>query len=162
MNKMRLEEVIESGDLKKAVKIIEEIGEKLDHTFTPILLRYLATTDSVLLRNVIAITLADLGDREAVLPLIDLLRNPKTKGNRGTLLYALEFFDVSTHVVALVDLLDDTFEASRQSYQLISTVQDKITKAQKDMCRQMIRRKLADYKNKYKRDFLLESLELFT
>ncbi|WP_258297379.1 HEAT repeat domain-containing protein [Paenibacillus peoriae] len=162
MNKMRLEEVIESGDLKEAVRIIEEIGEKLDHTFTAILLRYLATTDSVLLRNVIAITLADLGDREAVLPLIDLLRNPKTKGNRGTLLYALEFFDVSTHVVVLVDLLDDTFEASRQSYQLISTVQVKITKAQKDMCRQMIRRKLADYKNKYNRDFLLESLELFT
>ncbi|MDY8046182.1 HEAT repeat domain-containing protein [Paenibacillus polymyxa] len=162
MNKMRLEEVIESGDLKEAVRIIEEIGEKLDYTFTPILLRYLATTDSVLLRNVIAITLADLGDREAVLPLIDLLRNPKTKGNRGTLLYALEFFDVSTHVVALVDLLDDTFETSRQSYQLISTVQDEITKAQKDMCRQKIRRKLADYKNKYKRDFLLESLELFT
>ncbi|AHC19090.1 MULTISPECIES: HEAT repeat domain-containing protein [Paenibacillus] len=162
MNKMRLEEVIESGDLKEAVRIIEEIGEKLDHTFTPILLRYLATTDSVLLRNVIAITLADLGDSEAVLPLIDLLRNPKTKGNRGTLLYALEFFDVSTHVVELVDLLDDTFEASRQSYQLISNVQDKISEAQKDICRQMIRRKLADYKNKYKRDFLLESLELFT
>jgi HEAT repeat protein len=162
MNKMRLEEVIESGDLKEAVRIIEEIGEKLDHTFTPILLRYLATTDSVLLRNVIAITLADLGDSEAVLPLIDLLRNPKTKGNRGTLLYALEFFDVSTHVVELVDLLDDTFEASRQSYQLISNVQDKISEAQKDICRQMIRRKLADYKNKYKREFLLESLELFT
>lgn len=162
MNKMRLEEVIESGDLKEAVRIIEDVVEKLDHTFTPILLRYLATTDSVLLRNAIAITLADLGDSEAVLPLIDLLRNPKTKGNRGTLLYALEFFDVSTHVVALVDLLDDTFEASRQSYQLISNVQDKITKAQKDICRQIIRRKLADYKNKYKRDFLLESLELFT
>ncbi|MDY8023127.1 HEAT repeat domain-containing protein [Paenibacillus polymyxa] len=91
MNKMRLEEFIESGDLKEAVRIIEEIGEKLDHTFTPILLRYLATTDSVLLRNVIAIMLADLGDSEAVLPLIDLLRNPKTKGNRGTLLYALDF-----------------------------------------------------------------------
>ncbi|MEK4428708.1 HEAT repeat domain-containing protein [Paenibacillus sp. FSL M7-0802] len=162
MNKMRLEEVIESGDLKEAVRIIEEIGEKLDHTFTPILLRYLATTDSVLLRNVIAITLSDLGDSEAVLPLIDLLRNPKTKGNRGTLLYALEFFDVSTHVVELVDLLDDTFEASRQSYQLISNVQDKISEAQKDICRQIIRRKLADYKNKYKREFLLESLELFT
>ncbi|QYK66304.1 HEAT repeat domain-containing protein [Paenibacillus sp. S02] len=162
MNKMRLEEVIESGDLKEAVRIIEDVVEKLDHTFTPILLRYLATTDSVLLRNAIAITLADLGDSEAVLPLIDLLRNPKTKGNRGTLLYALEFFDVSTHVVVLVDLLDDTFEASRQSYQLISNVQDKITKAQKDICRQIIRRKLADYKNKYKRDFLLESLELFT
>lgn len=162
MNKMRLEEVIESGDLKEAVKIIEEIGEKLDHTFTAILLRYLATMDSVLLRNAIAITLADLGYSEAVLPLIDLLRNPKTKGNRGTLLYALEFFDVSTHVVALVDLLDDTFEASRQSYQLISNVQDKITKAQKDICRQLIRGKLGDHKNKYKRDFLLESLELFT
>ncbi|WP_328802143.1 HEAT repeat domain-containing protein [Paenibacillus sp. LX16] len=162
MNKIRLEEVIESGDLKEAVKIIEEIGEKLDHTFTPILLRYLATTDSVLLRNVIAITLADLGDSEAVLLLIDLLRDPKTKGNRGTLLYALEFFHVSTHVVMLVDLLDDTFEASRHSYQLISNVQDKISEAQKDICRQMIRRKLTDHKNKHKRDFLLESLELFT
>ncbi|MGV6934289.1 HEAT repeat domain-containing protein [Paenibacillus sp. CMM36] len=162
MNKIRLEEVIESGDLKEAVKIIEDVGEKLDHTFTPILLRYLVTTDSVLLRNVIAITLADLGDSEAVLPLIDLLKNPKTKGNRGTLLYALEFFDVSTYVVMLVDLLDDTFEASRQSYQLICTVQDKISEAQKDICRQMIRRKLTDHKNKYKRDFLLESLELFT
>lgn len=64
--------------------------------------------------------------------------------------------------MALVDLLDDTFEASRQSYQLISNVQDKITKAQKDICRQLIRRKLDDHKNKYKRDFLLESLELFT
>ncbi|AZH28602.1 MULTISPECIES: HEAT repeat domain-containing protein [Paenibacillus] len=162
MDKFRLEEVIESGDLKEAIRIIEDVGEKLDHTFTPILLSYLATTDSALLRNVIAITLADLGDSEAVLPLIDLLRSPKTKGNRGTLLYALEFFDVSTHVVVLVDLLDDTFEASRQSYQLISTVQDKISEAQKGLCRQMIRRKLGDHKNKYKRDFLLESLELFT
>ncbi|MFT9369352.1 HEAT repeat domain-containing protein [Paenibacillus polymyxa] len=162
MDKFRLEEVIESVDLKEAIRIIEDVGEKLDHTFTPILLSYLATTDSALLRNVIAITLADLGDSEAVLPLIDLLRSPKTKGNRGILLFALEFFDVSTHVVVLVDLLDDTFEASRQSYQLISTVQDKISEAQKELCRQMIRRKLDDHKNKYKRDFLLESLELFT
>ncbi|AUS25675.1 hypothetical protein C1A50_1496 [Paenibacillus polymyxa] len=50
----------------------------------------------------------------------------------------------------------------RQSYQLISTVQDKISEAQKELCRQMIRRKLADHKNKHKRDFLLESLGLFT
>ncbi|MBE3648463.1 MULTISPECIES: HEAT repeat domain-containing protein [Paenibacillus] len=162
MNKMRLEEAIESGDLKEAIRIIEDVGEKQDHTFTPILLRYLVTTDSILLRNAIAVTLADLGDNEAVLPLFDLLRNPKTKGNRGTILYALGFFDVSTHVMALVDLLDDTFEASRQSYQLISTVQDKISEAQKELCRKMIRRKLADHKNKHKRDFLLESLGLFT
>ncbi|WDM23352.1 hypothetical protein [Paenibacillus polymyxa] len=74
----------------------------------------------------------------------------------------LKEFDVSTHVVMLVDLLDDTFEASRHSYQLISNVQDKISEAQKDICRQMIRRKLTDHKNKHKRDFLLESLELFT
>ncbi|MGG4221267.1 HEAT repeat domain-containing protein [Paenibacillus jamilae] len=162
MNKVRLEEVIESGDLKEALKITEDVGETLDHSLAPILLRYLATTDSVLLRNAIAVTLAYLGDSEAALPLIDLLRSPETKGNRGTLLYALEFFDVSNHVVMLVDLLDDNFEVSRQSYQLISNVQDKITKAQKDICRQMIRGKLEDHKNKYKRDFLLESLELFT
>ncbi len=37
----------------------------------------------------------------------------------------LKKFDASTHVVMLVDLLDDTFEASRHSYQLISNVQDK-------------------------------------
>ncbi|MBP1310035.1 hypothetical protein JOD82_003125 [Paenibacillus sp. 1182] len=33
MNKMRLEEVIESGDLKEAVKIIEDVGEKLAGIF---------------------------------------------------------------------------------------------------------------------------------
>ncbi|WP_223264188.1 HEAT repeat domain-containing protein [Paenibacillus sp. IHB B 3084] len=138
MNKIRLEEVIESGDLKEAVRIIQDVGEKQDHKFTSILLKYLESMENALLRNVIAIKLADLESNEAVLPLINLIRSPKTKGNRGTLLYALESFDASSHVVTLVDLLDDTFEASRQSFQLISNMKDKISKAQKDKCKQII------------------------
>lgn len=161
MNKLLLEKVINNGDLAEAMKMIEEVGEKRDNEFTSILIKHLSSTDSPILRNAIAIALADIKNQEAILPLINVLRHPKTEGSRGTLLYALESFDIVPHIVTITDLLDDNFEVSRHSFQLISGVANNLTSAQKEICKQLIRDKIADKKNKNNRTFLLDSLRLF-
>jgi hypothetical protein len=161
VNKLLLENVINNGDLVEAVKMIEEVGEKRDNEFTAILIKHLGSTDSPILRNAIAIALADIRNQEAILPLINVLKDPKTEGSRGTLLYALESFDIAPHVVTITDLLDDNFEVSRHSFQLISGVANNLSSTQKEICKQLIKDKIADEKNKNNRNFLLDSLRFF-
>ncbi|MFK4342210.1 MULTISPECIES: HEAT repeat domain-containing protein [unclassified Paenibacillus] len=161
MNKLLLENVINNGDLVVAVKMIEEVGEKRDNEFTAILIKHLGSTDSPILRNAIAIALADIRNQEAILPLINVLKDPKTEGSRGTLLYALESFDIVPHVITITDLLDDNFEVSRHSFQLISGVANNLSSIQKEICKQLIKDKIADVKNENNRTFLLDSLRLF-
>lgn len=79
--------------------------------------------DNPIERNKIAILLSDFGKELAVIPIIKMIKDPRTKGNRGTLLYALEELDCSLHLDLLFSLmLEDNFEVSRQAYLIIEKV----------------------------------------
>jgi hypothetical protein len=86
----------------------------------PILIRFLKSTENHRIRNSIAIALSDIGDEEAVNPLMEIINDPKTLGYRGSLLYALKPFNCSAHLETLVHhLLTGNFEVQANTYELI-------------------------------------------
>lgn len=93
-------------------------------------------------------------------PIISTIKDPRTKGNRGTLLYALEPFDVSEHVESLVELISgDTFEVSLQSLQLLKSVVDKLSKEAVLKCRNRLEEKLEQLEQDT--EFVSQALVLF-
>ena len=80
-------------------------------------------TTPAAIRNAVAVALSDLGD-EGLVPLIgELLRDPRTKGNRGTLLYAIESFDNRPLLGALTHLvIHGGFEVRHQAFQNIRSI----------------------------------------
>ncbi|MGC8230874.1 HEAT repeat domain-containing protein [Pseudobacillus badius] len=122
-----LRAVLEKEKLDEAKILLEEIGKSKNIEAVPLLVEYLKSTENVLLRNSIALTLSDIGSEEAVQPLIEVINDAKTLGHRGTLLYALEPFDCSAHVETLVDhLINGNFEVQAQAYQLIEAINGRI------------------------------------
>ena len=157
MNLTNLAKCIENNNIEEAKKIISEIGRKKYFEAVPTLIKYLDNTNNSNLRNNIALALSDIGSTEAVIPLINLIKNPKTIGNRGTLLYALTPFDYSMHFEFLVDLLkEDNFEVSRQSLSLIEDISKKIPARIKQQCVIKIKKDIQFLEGKI--DFLSEAL----
>ena len=81
-----------------------------------------ATLDAAV-RNAVAIALSDLKD-DGVVPLIgELLLDPRTKGHRGTLLYAIESFDNRPLLRELTQLvISGGFEVRHQAFQNIASI----------------------------------------
>jgi HEAT repeat protein len=154
-----LVEKIENNKFDEAICIISEIGRDRIKDAVPILIKYLKKTNNNKLRNEIAIALSDIGNPIAVKPLIDMIKHTKTKGNRGTLLYALESFDYSEHIELLVDLLnEDSFEVSRQSLMLIEPLVKHLPDSIKQKYMIKIKNKILNLQDKI--DFLSESLDV--
>jgi len=160
MNLSILEESIQNNNIDDALKIIADIGEKKCKEAVPVLIKNLEKTENNKLRNKIAIALSDIGCYEAVEPIINMIKSPKTIGNRGTLLYVLESLDYSSHIEFLVDLLyDDNFEVSRHSLVLIEQIIKDIPNEIKEQYKMKIRNKIDNLEEKI--DFLSESLDVF-
>ncbi|WP_203288173.1 DUF4288 domain-containing protein [Metabacillus sp. cB07] len=122
-----LRRLLESEETEKAEILLDDIGIKKELKAVPLLVEFLKNTKSARLRNSIAVALSDIGDDSALQPIIDVLNHPKTLGNRGTLLYALEPFDCSMHLDTLVyHLITGNFEVKAQSYQLIQSIRNDI------------------------------------
>jgi hypothetical protein len=143
MQLKKLEKYINTQNIDEAIKTIEELGNNKNTEAVHCLIKHLETTDNNVLRNAIAIALADIGCDTAIEPLIRMLKSPKTKGARGTILYALEYFDCSSHVELLTDLLfDENFEVSRQSLVLIESFLNKVPFELKQKCIQKVKNKI--------------------
>lgn len=156
-----LEDMIKDNKIDDAICIIEDIVEKKCIEAVPFLIEKLESTDNHLLRNAIALALSDIGSSEAIEPLINMIRHPKTKGYRGTLLSALEPFDYSAHFEMLVDFLyEGNFEVSRKSLILIEAIIKNIPDEIRQRCITKIRNEIESLEEKI--DFLSESLDVFT
>lgn len=120
MNLETLRKAIESGNIDEAKSLLQEVGRNKYENAIPLLLEFLRKTDDNRLRNSIAIALSDIGNERVVEPIVEMINNTKTLGNRGSLLYALEPFDCSLHLETLVKhLVTGNFEVQMNSYQLI-------------------------------------------
>ncbi|SEB92474.1 HEAT repeat domain-containing protein [Paenibacillus sp. GP183] len=123
-----LREAIVRNKMDTVESMLEEIGRNKLKEAIPLLIEYLKSTDSNILRNSIAITLSDIGSEEAIEPLIDMINHPKTLGARGTLLYALKPFDCSRHLETLVfHLITGNFEVQAEAYQLIEAMNSEVS-----------------------------------
>lgn len=159
MNYKKLEDSINSGDIDNALVMIEDIGEAKSKEALPILIKYLQSTDNNILRNKIALALSDIGSHEAIEPLISMLSSSKTIGSRGTLLYALEPLDYSSHIELIMKLLfEENFEVSRHSLILIESMIKEIDDGIKNKYRVEIRTHIDSLYDKI--DFLLEALDV--
>lgn len=115
MDLVLLREAMESNNVDKVENMLEEIGRNKLKDAIPLLIEYLKSTENNILRNSIAITLSDIGDEQAVEPLLDMINHPKTLGARGTLLSALKPFDCSQHLETLIyHLIKGNFEVQFQ------------------------------------------------
>ncbi|QKS44939.1 HEAT repeat domain-containing protein [Paenibacillus cellulosilyticus] len=121
-------QLIRNNEIDNALKLIEDLGNNKDSSAAPFLIELLTTTEDHLIRNKTAIALSDLGCEEAVEPIFKLLKDPKTLGYRGSLLYALEPLNYLGHEGILFDfIITGNFEVSRHSFQLLEMVKDKIS-----------------------------------
>lgn len=160
MNLNILEDHIKTNNIDDAVKIISDIGDMKLVEAVPILIKYLQDTENGRLRNIIAIALSDIGCVDAVEPIINMIRNPKTIGNRGTLLYSLESFDYSSHIEMIVELLfDDNFEVSRHALILVESILNRISDESKQKVVKRLKSELGILQEKI--DFLMEAVEMF-
>ena len=160
MNIKDLEEKINKNEIDEAIHIVEQIAERKVKKTVPFLIKQLEITDNHLLRNAIAIALSDIGDEEAIEPIIMMLKNPKTKGFRGTLLAALTPFDYSQYIDILVDIIcEGNFEVSRKSLILIESIRKDISVDTRKKCVTKIKSEIEKLQEKV--DFLIESLDVF-
>lgn len=111
---------LEKNDINTVIASVHQIGEEKCVEALPLLVDIMMKTDDIHLRHDIAIALKDIGSQEAVEPIITLLKDRKTEGSRGTLLYALEDLDYSAHFELLIEFLyTGNWETSRQAYMLL-------------------------------------------
>lgn len=95
------------------IKAAHALGDMGDYRAAPILIEMLQKTNEPAIRNAAAVGLRELGDERALCPLLSLINDPKTEGNRGTLIYALEGFDCSKLLPLLTELvITGNFEVS--------------------------------------------------
>jgi HEAT repeat protein len=124
----KLKELITNSQIDDAIVLIEEIGENKNEEAFQFLINILRKTDNHALRNAVALTLNDLGNQEAVEPIVEMLKNPKTMGNRGTLLYSLKSFDYSAHIDLLVDfIINGNYEVRHEAKELIQELKSHLT-----------------------------------
>ncbi len=155
MNVNQLDTLIQNNQIEKALHLIEEIGDKNEVYAMKYLLEQLKFTDNHIIRNKIAIVLSDRGCQEAVEPIISLLKEPKTIGSRGTLLYALEPLNYTEHLESLFELLlNGNFEVSRHSFILLKRAKDSISQNLKQESKLKLSKAIEDLEDKI--DFLID------
>lgn len=93
----------------EAKKVILELGDKRDHTAVPLLIKLLSETDDWRVQKASALALGDIGDPEAVAPIMAVLKDPKalSKFDCTGMLSALQSFDVSDYLDDLVEFVFD-------------------------------------------------------
>ena len=155
------EESIKRNEINNAIRIVEEMGDKKCKEAVPFLIEILKNTENHKLRNAIALALSDIGSAEAMVPIVNLISDPKTRGNRGTLLYALRPFDYLEYYEILFRcVLEDNFEVSRTSLNLIEAIIDRLPEEKAQTSMNEISKKIEDLKGKI--EFLEEVLEIYS
>ncbi|ANU27068.1 HEAT repeat domain-containing protein [Planococcus versutus] len=127
MNINLLENALEKNDVDDVERLINEISSDQYDEAVPVLIKHITLTENSGIRNALAIALRDIGNEKAISPLFDLINDPKTLGNKGTLFYALEPFDCTGHLETIVHhFLTGNFEVQAMAYQLLESMDGKV------------------------------------
>jgi len=150
-----------SKDIKTVTKAAHALGDLGERRAVLPLIDLLENTPHSVIRNAAAVALSDLGDQRAFQPIIALVQHPKTQGDNGTLVYALQSFDCSTIVPFLVDLvISGDFEVSHEAFLAIETVEE-ISEEDFQVSQQKIKRTLIHCEHE-KVALLEDLLEIFS
>lgn len=111
------------------------------------LMQILATTDDAQVRNSCAIALGDLRVSGLAHAVARLLQDPRTEGQRGTLVYALSGVDVGEILDILVrTAVSDQYEASAEATTRIDEFEGEIDAPMWERCVLQLKNVLAEEK----------------
>ncbi|MBW4506864.1 MAG: HEAT repeat domain-containing protein [Scytonematopsis contorta HA4267-MV1] len=150
---------LNSDNRDLVIKAAHALGDIGDYRAVAILIEMLQKTNDPAIRNAAAVGLRELGDERALSPIISLINDPRTEGNRGTLIYALEGFDCSQFLPFLIQLvITGNFEVSHQAFSVIESVDVEIDSETLNICIQKIKDALLQ--DNTKADLLEHLIEL--
>ncbi|KUL25217.1 HEAT repeat domain-containing protein [Actinoplanes awajinensis] len=108
-------------------EVIQELARRNAMEAAPRVLELLRTTQEAVIRHDAALALSDMKIPEAFDAIVELLRDPRTQGRRGTLLYALDPYDCAPILELLVDLaLTGGYEVRMSALGLLSGIETDI------------------------------------
>ncbi|WP_392455317.1 HEAT repeat domain-containing protein [Chryseomicrobium aureum] len=143
-----MKELLEEKRVDEALEVVENLTDSQVQGSEKELLQILTSADDASLRNSIALRMSDAKCQQVAPCIIDLLKDPKTKGNRGTLLYALHELNYSEHIEVLLPFLaDPSFEVSREAYALVKPHFRNLTKKQKNETKALLEAYLEDLRD---------------
>ena len=101
--------------------------QKLTEQDNEDLLKIFNVVDNVLIRDQIAFIFADLKYEKAVSSIIRRIKEKDAIHNNGSLVYALQSFEMDAYFIDLIDIICDMeYEARLMAYELIETMQSHI------------------------------------
>jgi hypothetical protein len=146
----------------KVLSIIESSNESEKKELLTAFSNALIEANEPKTRNRIAIAMQDLGDRKALVPLIDAIRNPNTKGARGTLIYAMSEFNPIEYIFDLVKLvIEDSYESSGNALDIVEELEGTMDIEEYDKSIKYIKEQIPKLSEDKKEDalYLIELLE---
>ena len=112
---------LNSADVDQAARRLADIGDK---AAVPELMRIFRFTTNDRLRDASVASLGELGAIEALPFVLELIRDPKTSGRRGSLVYALTYFDCRSHINDLAFLItDESFEVRQKTLMVLDAIE---------------------------------------
>ena len=142
----------------EAGKLILALGDKQDRAAVPLLIKLLRETDDWRIQKACALALADIGDPQAVDHIMAVLKDPATRGDFATLLYALQSFDVSDYLDDLVEFVFDRRIVPRSEARI--AIECSFSRADPDIARRVFSRIRAEREAlDDQADFLAQALE---
>ena len=88
-------------------------------------LEMLQSTNSAVMRDQLALRLAETGNPRVFDILLRLIERPETRGHRGTLVHCLSYFDAKPAFLPLIGLvIHDNFETAHEAFQLLESIDE--------------------------------------
>jgi hypothetical protein len=116
-------QALQGDDADAAIAAAGALADRGGDDVADQLLAVLRATNDGGVRNAVALALGDRGEPRAFEAIVRLVQDPRTEGNRGTLLHALRGFDCAPILPLLIDLvIEGSFEVSREALDLLSDV----------------------------------------
>ena len=138
----KLLRALEPPDLEAAAKAATSLADLHEHASIPSLMNALASP-STRVRNAAAYALGELRAEEALPVLFRIMRDSKTYGDRGSLVYAVMLMDCADYLLDLAWLMsDEHFEVRMKAIIAMKGIQRRVDQSVKDSAIQVLTNEL--------------------
>lgn len=139
----KLKKSILENNEEEMLKIIEIIGNEKNELALPTLLDIFNKTSNNIIRNTVALALGDIGNPIVIEPIVQMIFNPITQNNRGTLIYALNNYECSKYIKQFIKLIyTGNYEVSREAFNLVELNYLYLSNKEKEECEKLIKEEI--------------------
>lgn len=151
-----------SDVVPEVIQVIHEAGDLEIKELGPDIHRLLVETEDPRIRNVAAYALRTLGDPTIVPDLIRLIGDPKTQGNRGSLVFAIEPYSTVDLVPFLIDLvIYDNIEVQNIATMAIEAANGTMSEEVVNVCLRKLNEAIPNCQDSERLRLLMYILSLF-